>query len=296
MTGVPGDDLVLDGAGKRGPECVACVLAAPRRQQLVAAVPDGAAAALGLWPLGVFALSAAQARAGQFVEPGPDVADGDLVEPLAADVRNDVQPGERLVLLVGLRRQVGPHHLVEPVRQELIELGPAAEAQACARWYRDAPEWQRIAKVGRATRELIAAIGEAAGEYWAELRQDIRVRGFTRILAARVSRAISETAGLLAGRLGGAGHRDSRAWQAAWGLHRASAACAGRVMRHAPSPAEPADRMTDVRRIIGELGGRPATASEPPVSSQPPASRQPVSALNAVALATASFPAPVSDG
>jgi len=54
--------------------------------------------------------------------------------------------------------------------------------------------------------------------------------------------------------------------------------------------------MTDVRRIIGELGGRPATASEPPVSSQPPASRQPVSALNAVALATASFPAPVSDG
>src|SRR6202034_1068123 len=31
------------------------------------------------------------------------------------------------------------------------------EAQACARWYRDTPEWQRISTIGRAARELITA-------------------------------------------------------------------------------------------------------------------------------------------
>jgi N12 class adenine-specific DNA methylase/SAM-dependent methyltransferase len=170
----------------------------------------------------------------------------------------------------------------------------AAEAQACARWYRDTPEWQRITKIGRATRELIAAIREASGEYWAEIRQDIRVRGFTRTLATRVSRAVSGTASLLASRLERAGHRDTPAWRAAWRLHQATATYADRIMRHALAPTEHPDRMNDVRRIIDELGRRPPKTSEPSVSSPLPASRQPADPPSAVALATTSFPARIS--
>ena len=87
----------------------------------------------------------------------------------------------------------------------------AAEAQACARWYRDTPEWQRMSRIGRATRELLTAIRESAGDYWAEIRLDIRVRGFARTLAARASLAVSGAAHLLAGRLERAGHRNTTA-------------------------------------------------------------------------------------
>ena len=128
----------------------------------------------------------------------------------------------------------------------------AAEAQACARWYRDTPEWQRMSRIGRAARELLTAIREAAGDYWAEIRLDIRVRGFARTLAARASLAVSGAAHLLAGRLERAGHRNTRPWRAAWRLHQATATFAHRVMNYTP-PASPA-RMDDARRIIGDLG------------------------------------------
>ena len=81
----------------------------------------------------------------------------------------------------------------------------AAEAHACARWYRDTPEWQRMNRIGRAARELLQTIREAAGDYWAEIRLDVRVRGFARTLAARVSLAVSGAAHLLAGRWSGPG-------------------------------------------------------------------------------------------
>ena len=128
----------------------------------------------------------------------------------------------------------------------------AAEAQACARWYRDTPEWQRMSRIGRAARELLTAIREAAGDYWAEIRLDIRVRGFARTLAARASLAVSGAAHLLAGRLERAGHRNTRPWRAAWRLHQATATFADRVMNYTP-PASPA-RMDDAQRIIGDLG------------------------------------------
>src|SRR5215471_6005878 len=85
-----------------------------------------------------------------------------------------------------------------------------AEAHACARWYREAPEWQRITTINRAARELIDTIREAAGDYWAEIRHDIRVRGFARTLTARVARAVSQNARMLAGRLDRTGHHDTR--------------------------------------------------------------------------------------
>ena len=141
----------------------------------------------------------------------------------------------------------------DPAASRLLDQA-AAEAQACARWYRDTPEWQRITRIGRAARELIRAICEAAGDYWAEIRQDIRVRGFARTLAARVSLAVSGTSHVLATRLERVGHRDTRIWRAAWGLHRATATFADRIMNYTP-PRSPG-QMDDVQRIISDLGVR----------------------------------------
>ena len=169
----------------------------------------------------------------------------------------------------------------------------AAEAQACARWYRDTPEWQRISTVGRAARDLITAIREAAGDYWAEIRLDIRVRGFARTLAARTALAVSGAAHVLAGRLERAGHRDSRSWRAAWRLHQATTTFASRVMRYTP-PGSP-DRMREARRIIDDLGQRQNRPGQPgPGGHAAPHSAGGTRTPNAAALASASFPLMVS--
>ena len=145
----------------------------------------------------------------------------------------------------------------------------AAEAQACARWYRDTPEWQRISAVGRAARDLITAIREAAGDYWAEIRLDLRVRGFARTLAARTALAVSGAAYVFAGRLEQAGHRDSRIWR----LHLATTTFADRVMRYTP-PGGP-DKAREALRIIDDLGQRQdrgrIRASDPGVRCRGPA-------------------------
>jgi len=169
----------------------------------------------------------------------------------------------------------------------------AAEAQACARWYRGTPEWQRIGTVSRAARDLVTAIREAAGDYWAEIRLDIRVRGFARTLAARTALAVSGAAHVLAGRLERAGHRDSRAWRAAWRLHQATATFASRVMRYTP-PAGP-DRVGEARRIIEDLGQRQDRPGQPgPGRHAAPRSAGGTRTPDAAALASASFPVMVS--
>ena len=169
----------------------------------------------------------------------------------------------------------------------------AAEAQACARWYRDTPEWQRVSTVGRAARDLITAIRDAAGDYWAEIRLDIRVRGFARTLAARTALAVSGAAHVLAGRLERAGHRDSRIWRAAWRLHRATATFANRVMRYTP-PGSP-DRTREARRIIDDLGQRQNGPGQPgPGRHAAPRSAGGARTPNAAALASASFPVMVT--
>jgi hypothetical protein len=169
----------------------------------------------------------------------------------------------------------------------------AAEAQACARWFRDTPEWQRISTVGRAARDLITAIREAAGDYWAEIRLDIRVRGFARTLAARTALAVSGAAHVLAGRLERAGHRDSRVWRAAWRLHQATTTFANRIMRYTP-PGSP-DRMREARRIIDDLGQRQNRPGQPgPGRHAAPRSAGAARTPNAAALASASFPVMVT--
>ena len=169
----------------------------------------------------------------------------------------------------------------------------AAEAQACARWYRDTPEWQRISTVGRAARDLITAIRRAAGDYWAEIRLDIRVRGFARTLAARTALAVSGAAHVLAGRLERAGHRDTRTWRAAWRLHQATTTFANRVMRYTP-PGSP-DRMREARRIIDDLGQRQNRPGQPgPGRHAAPRGADRTRTPNAAALASASFPVMVT--
>jgi thymidylate synthase len=158
--------------------------------------------------------------------------------------------------------------------------------------YRDTPEWQRMSRIGRAARELLTAIRETAEDYWAEIRRDIRVQGFARTLAVRVSLTVSGTAHLLAGRLERAGHRGTRPWRAAWRLHQATAAFAGRVMNDTP-PGAPA-RMDEARRIIDDLGRgtrRPA-GPEPSRAASPPGrdTRTP----GAAALSREGFPVLVS--
>jgi len=168
----------------------------------------------------------------------------------------------------------------------------AAEAHACARWYRDTPEWQRMSRIGQAARELLTAIREAAGDYWTEIRLDIRVRGFARTLAARISLAVSGASHLLAGRLERAGHRNTRPWRAAWRLHQATATFADRVMNYTPL-ASPA-RMDDARRIIDDLGhgAQHRGGPEPSRAASPPGreTRTP----GAVALGRECFPVLVS--
>jgi hypothetical protein len=166
----------------------------------------------------------------------------------------------------------------------------AAEADACARWYRDTPEWQRMNRIGRAARDLLTAIREAAADYWADIRLDVRVRGFARTLAARVSLAVSGAAHLLAGRLERAGHRDTRPWRAAWRLHQATMTFANRVMNYTGSRS----RMDDARRLIDDLGRGPRRPGEPgpaPAAGPPGGeTRSP----GAAALGRESFPVLVS--
>ena len=163
----------------------------------------------------------------------------------------------------------GPDGATGPDTGRLLDQA-AAEAHACARWYRDTPEWQRMSRIGGAARELLTTIREAAGDYWAEIRLDIRARGFARTLAARVSLAVSGTAHLLAGRLEHAGHRGTRPWRAAWRLHQATATFADRVMNYTP-PGAPT-RMDEARRIIDDLGRstRRPGGPEPSRAASPP--------------------------
>jgi hypothetical protein len=164
----------------------------------------------------------------------------------------------------------------------------AAEAQACASWYRDTPEWQRITRISRAGGELISAIRDAAGECWAEIRQDTRVRGFTRTVAARVCLAISGTARLLADGLAQAGYRNTRVWQAASALQSATRTFASTIIRY-PPPGAP-ERINDTQRIIDSLHGRQPGTAEPLRSS----GHRPARGANPVTLASTSFPVPAS--
>jgi hypothetical protein len=143
-----------------------------------------------------------------------------------------------------------------PDTESLRRLNAAlTEARVCAAWYLDTPEWQRITKVSEAARALLSAIREAAGDYWAEGRRDVRACGFTRTIAARVTRTISGAAGSLARKLEQAGYGHTRASKAMQNLHHAAADSVGRIIGHTePGSGAP---MSQVADIIAELGHAP---------------------------------------
>ena len=222
-------------------------------------------------------------------EPGPAAGSFTDIRETFADLRD----------ILGLpasgrhARGDGPPDADAAVARALDQA--AAEAQACARWYRDTPEWQRTMTVGRAARDLVTAIRDAAGDYWAEIRADVRVRGFARTLAARTALAVAGPAHLLAAGLERAGLQGSRPWRAAWGLHRAATTFATWVMRYDP-PGSP-DRMREARRIIAGLAQRQNSPAQPgPGRHAAPRGANGTRAPNAADLAGASFPVTVSRG
>ncbi len=161
-----------------------------------------------------------------------------------------------------------------PVSAALLE-DAMAGARASAAWYRDSPEWQRLTLVTDAARALLDAIRGAAGGYWNEISQDIRVRGFVRTVAARTCRTISACAGTLAARLEQASGRQTAAWRAMSRLHRTAGATANRVIGYQPPIA-------DAEQIIVGLSRQRQAAARPPAAGSP------------AALAALSFPGHVS--
>ena len=101
---------------------------------------------------------------------------------------------------------------------------------------------------------LLAAFRSAAGDYWAEISRDLRVRGFTRTVTARTCRAVSAWAGRLAGTLERDGKQRTPAWRAASRLHAAAAAYASHVIGY-PRPGSH-DRVRDAGTVISALAAR----------------------------------------
>jgi hypothetical protein len=79
------------GISERGAERVADVLDRSIGETLATALADRAAALLSTWSGGVFALGAALAGLPQQVEPGPDVADLEPVEPFRSQPGYDIR-------------------------------------------------------------------------------------------------------------------------------------------------------------------------------------------------------------
>lgn len=176
----------------------------------------------------------------------------------------------------------GEHGGTEPASQ--VWSGPVSAApledamrgaRASAAWYRDAPEWQRITAVTGAARTLLEAIRSAAGSYWNEISQDLRVRGFVRTVAARTCRTVSACAGALAGKLERQLGQQTRAWRDLTRLHRTAGTAANRIIGYQPPVA-------DAGQIIAAL------------SRQRQASAGPRQVISPAALAAPGFPAPFS--
>jgi hypothetical protein len=63
----------------------------------------------------ILALCAALAPKAKLVEPGLDVPQAQFVEPFAAEIRHDVEPGEQVVVGRSGWSQVGNHHLSQTI-------------------------------------------------------------------------------------------------------------------------------------------------------------------------------------
>jgi hypothetical protein len=139
----------------------------------------------------------------------------------------------------------------------------ADEARACARWYDSTPEWHRTTRVTRAAADLLTAIRSAAGEWWNEVRQDSRLRGFARATGARLSRTVASAAQAIAYRLDNGGYGATRAWRAVTGLHQSAARLADRLIRYTPPP--------DITARTGQARQPTSNQTRPPGTTPQPA-------------------------
>jgi hypothetical protein len=114
---VRADQLVGDGFGEGGAEHGARVEHRPPRELLLAAAATSAAPLLARCANRVFALQAALAPGGEAVQPAANVGDGERVEPLLPQVRDDVAGDDTGVGLGGLRHGERRDHLAQPPGQ-----------------------------------------------------------------------------------------------------------------------------------------------------------------------------------
>ncbi|MCT9075283.1 UvrD-helicase domain-containing protein [Streptomyces fulvoviolaceus] len=138
--------------------------------------------------------------------------------------------------LSGILTSIDADPILPAVEDPAVEAGDAnaleaamgnAAAEAGAYW--GTPEWTMIRSIGQAGQQLRGAVREALLTYAETTLRDIRAHGINRTIEARTARAISHGAMHLARRLERSGQRDSRAWRAVWGLHRAAATRADRL-------------------------------------------------------------------
>lgn len=80
-----------------------------------------ARAALRLRPSSILALSTALAPNAQVVHPRLDITNRELLELPVAEVRDDVEPAEHLVVADGGRRESGAYGLSDPLVQKVPE-------------------------------------------------------------------------------------------------------------------------------------------------------------------------------
>ena len=108
-------------------------------------------------------------------------------------------------------------------------------ARAEVGYYWGTPEWTAIRSISQAARDFRGAVREAAFDYAESTLADIRTIGLDRTIQARTARAVSHISLALARRLERSGQRDTRGWRAVWGLHRAAATLADRIVGNLPS-------------------------------------------------------------
>ncbi|WP_416969399.1 AAA family ATPase [Streptomyces sp. 4F14] len=138
--------------------------------------------------------------------------------------------------LSGILTSIDADPVLPTAEDPAVEAGDAAalaaamsNAETEAGSYWGTPEWTMIRSISQAGQQLRGAVREALLTYAETTLRDIRAHGVNRTIDARTARAVSHGARRLAGRLERSGQRDSRAWRAVWGLHRAAATRADRL-------------------------------------------------------------------
>lgn len=161
----------------------------------------------------------AAAAAGGTIPPGQERA-GNLGHGLTDLLAEIEQINQRLTrheqqLLAGIEQineRLVRHENGHPAKTTAPSRRPPAPldretraANAFNRWLDDTPdrEWQRISTACAAAGATLTVLRDQAGSWWGDVREDIRVYGVLRTVAARACRTVAGLAAQLAARLDG---------------------------------------------------------------------------------------------